>query len=782
MAATPAVLTVAKVTNPWILGGAAAGAAILLFLAGVWQDRYKKIISSRDDISLKFKEECLTFQDGLPPKVRQLINPIALGVHSSIPLTNHEASKGHVPPYVSRDIDSELRAQLLEGGFILIVGDSTAGKSRAAFEAMRQTLHEHTLIAPRGMGGLRVAITYALRCQKAVLWLNDLEFYLRPGGLSREDIIRLVTGDRSSNVVLATIRSAEQDRLLREHSDSEGSGAPTERGVREVFEQAYQIRIRRKFSQNEVGRARELANDSRIAMALQHSGTFGLAEYLAAGPALLRDYENAWDIGVNPRGAALVSAAIDCRRVGFLDSIPRGLLDQLHETYLVEAGGHRLRPESLEDAWEWATRPRYATTALLTTSSKEDAVDVFDYLVDLKQSTQVGQWYASSEFIGHALAYASASDSLALGEHAYWARLLSIGKIAFRRALTLYGKTNDVQGQANAFKGIGDISHAEDDYAEAEKMFQRAWVLYKSINDLGGQAKVARSLSAVAADSDKWAHAVQVYMEIEKLLRSIQDGWGGIYVWNGLSDLFYHKNSYGPHGDLYEVANSMHDSILSWATKAASSDHEPWSKSSGDDVDLGEISELYERIARMYEDIGDWIGQGYAMKVLGSISELSSNLSSAVDYYEKSWMLYRNSATRLTALSDGAVGRSEVTRYCDEYNRIADAYREQNDQSLPNFRYSEKQLEVIRNLDRAARNLGHARSNYRSVINNIDLSILRDSIKDLCGQAKHLHLQLASRPIDAVLRERLSIIIDDIDTSPSVRILLDLPSVDKWTN
>jgi hypothetical protein len=47
-------------------------------------------------------------------------------------------------------------------------------------------------------------------------------------------------------------------------------------------------------------------------------------------------------------------------------------------------GVYRLQPEPLEKAWEWAIRPRGATTALLSPvpDAAGDGVAVFDYLVD----------------------------------------------------------------------------------------------------------------------------------------------------------------------------------------------------------------------------------------------------------------------------------------------------------------------------------------------------------------------------------------------------------------
>src|SRR5262249_2953828 len=143
------------------------------------------------------------------------------------------------------------------------------------------------------------------------------------------------------------------------------------RDAREVLDLAQRLRIPRLFSAAEQRRAEARDWDPRIADAVAHAGAYGIAEYLAAGPELLRDWANAWapnsdpSAPTNPRGAALVSAAVDIRRAGWANAVPTKLLDQVHEYYLDGAGGSRLQPESLALAWDWACRPRRATTALL---------------------------------------------------------------------------------------------------------------------------------------------------------------------------------------------------------------------------------------------------------------------------------------------------------------------------------------------------------------------------------------------------------------------------------
>ena len=65
------------------------------------------------------------------PLVRELNDPIRLGVH---PAVNQDGDR--TPGYVARDVDGPVEQSLREGSFVLIVGDSTSGKSRTAYEVM----------------------------------------------------------------------------------------------------------------------------------------------------------------------------------------------------------------------------------------------------------------------------------------------------------------------------------------------------------------------------------------------------------------------------------------------------------------------------------------------------------------------------------------------------------------------------------------------------------------------------------------------------------------------
>jgi tetratricopeptide (TPR) repeat protein len=371
---------------------------------------------------------CLVLPNGRLPKVRQVLDPIMLGVHPSSPVSDDirgpagEALLERVPVYVPRDADSELRYRVAASGFVLLVGDSSAGKSRAAYQAMT-TLPDHVLIVPQDRESLPMAMNRAAAVRRCVVWLDDLEGYLGFGGLTRAGVARLLAGSRAHRVIVATLRAAEEAALTSEAAGLEGSWQHR-RDTREVLELAHRIVLLRPFSSAERERAQAMAWDPRISDALGRADWYGLAEYLAAGPELLRDWEDAWSpntdtrMPTHPRGAALIAAAVDVRRGGHTSPLPRTLLEQVHGHYLDQRGGVRLRPEPLAEAWAWATRARRATTALL--SPIDDMhVQVFDYLLDTVQRRSGPGDHVPDTVMEAALAVCSPGDAHSIGHIAY---------------------------------------------------------------------------------------------------------------------------------------------------------------------------------------------------------------------------------------------------------------------------------------------------------------------------------------------------------------------------
>lgn len=386
----PGVFAAAQLKSPAVAASAAGLAAVVGVFAGFFKDSLLQRFQKDLENATFVRDGCLTTQGDLP-LVRDVIEPTWLGVHTARRTTGRTFTSQ--PPYVPRDIDDELREHLAAAGaFVLIVGDSTAGKSRAAYEALTATLPQHTLVAPQARTALPYAIEQTAGTPRAVLWLDDLERFLGDGGLSRNLITRFLDTKGQHRVVLATIRASELNTYLR----TDNGSRPLNREVLDALALAHRIDLPRMFSLAERDRAATRTWDPRITAALDHADRFGIAEYLSAGPELLHLWHAARDGGEHVRGAALVSAAVDYRRAGVTAPLPRTALEELAVHYLPKRGGTPFPGEAPVQAWEWANEVR-TTTALLTPVGT-DSFDVYDYLVDEASRTGPERWTALAAY------------------------------------------------------------------------------------------------------------------------------------------------------------------------------------------------------------------------------------------------------------------------------------------------------------------------------------------------------------------------------------------------
>lgn len=320
---------------------------------------------------------------GRIPPLRQVDRPELAGAH---PADGHPADGSRIPDappaYIRRDAEPQLREALGRAGFVLLVGESTAGKSRLAHEVARGLFPRHAFVRPLSRAALAEALRVAARRRRSVLWLDDLEDFLGAGGLTAAMLAGLSAGRPGRRVVLATMRTQEFRRFdAREESRLTGSDRDAWRTQRDVLQQAVVVRLARHWSVPERRRALAHRQDPRIGAALRAGERFGIAEVLAAGPELLATWQNAWAPGANPRGAAVVAAAVDCRRAGLRRPVSRDWLRELHVPYLTARGGGDLQPEPFDAAMDWACTAAYATSGLLI-GNYGQGYAAFDYLLN----------------------------------------------------------------------------------------------------------------------------------------------------------------------------------------------------------------------------------------------------------------------------------------------------------------------------------------------------------------------------------------------------------------
>ncbi|HUZ53473.1 MAG TPA: NB-ARC domain-containing protein [Streptosporangiaceae bacterium] len=370
-AAVWAALQQIQAPRGWMAAAAAASAAAPLLTTGIRRARNQTV---ERNILLSKHLRLWSRKNGAPI-VGDLTNPVVLGVKPAT--AEPDILAPWVPPYVPREADRRLDEMLAFSRFVLLVGDSAAGKSRTAFEAMRRRFIDRAVIIPARPDSLATLLDAGMEFRGSVVWLDDLDSYLGTESFTLTDLERMVGSGRHEVTVIATIRKAAYDRFDQDAAISE----------RNLLRAAAQLPLHRQLSHAEQLQAESVASsDPRLeavmnrlaASSLSHA--YGFAEYLAAAPELIRRFDHADDVDGRPVGAALVRAAVDWRRVGLTRSVPTEALFALCPLYLPPDDASQIDEGAFRAALTWATQKVVASSALLT--KDEEGYRVFDYLLD----------------------------------------------------------------------------------------------------------------------------------------------------------------------------------------------------------------------------------------------------------------------------------------------------------------------------------------------------------------------------------------------------------------
>ena len=295
--------------------------------------------------------------------------PRRLGVHAAIRVAD---GPSELPVYVPRDLDEDLRTVVSVGAehgrFVLLVGGSSVGKTRTLFEVVRATLPDWWVVRPGSAAEIRTLA--AAPTAQTVVWLDELQNHLDDGHGPAGPVRTLL---HAGVVLVGTLWPREYAirtaRPRQEEHDRYG-------GDRELLELADGIRVANTLTSHERRRAEALASiDTRIRIALD-SPDCGFTQVLAAGPELVARWEHAYD----PYGKAVITAALDARRVGARAPLSRDLLAAAAPTYVTGADRATAPPDWLDRALAYATTELRGAAATLTPVA-EDIGSITGYTV-----------------------------------------------------------------------------------------------------------------------------------------------------------------------------------------------------------------------------------------------------------------------------------------------------------------------------------------------------------------------------------------------------------------
>ncbi|MGH3747667.1 MAG: hypothetical protein ACRDT8_09735, partial [Micromonosporaceae bacterium] len=447
----------------------------------------------------------LHVDDGRLPQVRQ-VDPVALGVRPAITGADSEG----LPAYVPRDVDADLDRAISAGGVVLVHGPAASGKTRTALESLHRVRPHHQLLAPASPEALRDLLDGGSLIRNAVIWLDDLERYLTPGGVDLDVVRRLCRDPESSVAVVATIRDRAMATITAAIEGDGWDEVALHGPGAELLESVTSERrfmVGKRLSRSETDVAIEIGGDRIYGAVVSREG---FAAHLAAGPALMDRWGGKPHVPASELGQAVVSAAVDCRRAGFHGPVPARVIKLLVAESCSSAGDVGSGVPSIADALAWAQEEILGAAACLR--AVDNGFIANDYLLEQTASGQSPlHGRPISDLVWDQMLEIVAPDAaFGIGVAAFWAGHRQAAVQAFEKA--------SAAGHPEATHSLGLLLRSWGERGAAVSCFRRA----ASAGHLDAMHRLAELLAGQALGNGRTPVAYRVGARLKKWSRPAQ--------------------------------------------------------------------------------------------------------------------------------------------------------------------------------------------------------------------------------------------------------------------
>jgi tetratricopeptide (TPR) repeat protein len=311
-----------------------------------------------------------TSDRGLGTSISEL-NPLDLEVHQAIDVSDpRQVDLPLLPKYVEREHDillTEIVREVIGGAsrFVVLVGGSSTGKTRACWEAIQALTTGWKLWHPIHPTHCDAILADAEQIEPhTVVWLNETQHYLLTPGTDKGEhvaasIREILRDPRRGPILFLGTMWPENWETLTTTCDP---------GDRDPHAQARALltgsilEVPSTFSGRDWQNLQASANsDPRLAQAAENAEQGEITQYLAGVPTLLNRYRAAPDAA-----RAVIEAAIDARRLGHSSALSVEFLEAAAEAYLTDQQWDLLPQGWFQKALTYASKPLRGTRGPLT--------------------------------------------------------------------------------------------------------------------------------------------------------------------------------------------------------------------------------------------------------------------------------------------------------------------------------------------------------------------------------------------------------------------------------
>ncbi|MFD4240580.1 tetratricopeptide repeat protein [Streptomyces sp. NPDC058525] len=562
-----------------------------------------------------------------------------LGVHAAIHGTDAPDTGGAyvLPRYIEREHDHRLRSHLLntarsqQAALVLVRGVSCSGKTRTALEAVRICLPRWNLVFPKTAEGLLALLDVGGPAPRTVLWLDEVQNHLR--GTAGEEAAAALGGlleEPGPVLVLGTLWPEYFRGFASTPRPAEVTREDEHRNARALLAQAVLVDVPASFTSESL--EDPLVNrDPSLAAAARWSTGGRIVQTLAAGPQLVDHYQQATEPH-GPYGHAVITAAMDARRLGHASPLPAALLEAAAPGYLTE----QQRADADPDTW-FGHALAYARERIKAVAAALEPVATPDGMGPAPGLFRLNDYLDHHARTTRHYALPPASFWTAVRDHADTSDLNAVARQAMSRlrsriAADLYQRAA-AGGDSEALTELARLRERMGDRAGAERFAQQAadagrtdalCELAHKRESAGDVAGAERMFQRAAEGGDRQALSRLAWQR-----RRSGDTAGAELVWQRAAEAG-HVFALPELGRLREQVGDAAGAVLAWQQVADTGDPSAL-------VALGRLHWAAGDVAgaeRMFQQAAD-AGLLYALRDWGTLRAQAGDVAGAVLVYQR---------------------------------------------------------------------------------------------------------------------------------------------------
>ncbi|MFC7013176.1 alpha/beta fold hydrolase [Streptomyces viridiviolaceus] len=346
----------------------------------------------------------LTLAESNSPPVETIttLQAETLEVHVAVPPGQTTKAGAGLTPYLARAHDDALRRVLkstIDDGpsiFVILTGDSSTGKTRALYEALREMAPDRPLLRPATPDDLLELIESGRLVSGSVLWLNETQRFLYGASGERAATeLRSALERRSGVIAVGTLWTEPYWNELTALGISEDPYGKA-RALLTNPALAVRIPVSAELTEEDRGRWQDLARkcaDNRLSQALNAGANDGrVIQHLSGGPELLRAFMEGPGAHFTHTEYAVLSAALDARRLGHRTPILTDLLS--------EAADGALDPRHRSAEPDWAIETlRSLSTGVRRDGTRTDVRNTLASLTPYRTRSGASASYEPADYL-----------------------------------------------------------------------------------------------------------------------------------------------------------------------------------------------------------------------------------------------------------------------------------------------------------------------------------------------------------------------------------------------